>query len=355
MKRNLLRFIFIGAALIFTGAQCISFGGGGGAAGAGGGVFKSLDKGGQWQQKVALPTAAGVGNFGGANIVTLAFDPQDHLAVYAGTRESGMFYSYDGAESWRKVEDKDVGNSFVAAIAVDPRDKCTIYAAAANRLVKSTDCNRTFEPIYNEGAPLTTLSALTISPFNSAVLYAGTSKGALIKSTDGGNTWSIQATMKSRIVDLLVDSRVATTVYVAVEGRGVWRSTDDGKTFQELSAGMKQIQEAKNVRRLVIDRATPNALVLASKNKISRSTDGGATWTPFSILSPETVEIFSLAVNPKSSKDIYYGTATTFYRSSDGGKNWSADKLPTKRQASALLVDPENSAVIYMGMLEVKK
>lgn len=355
MKRVLLKLILLVAALTFTGAQCISFSGGGTPAGSQGGIFKSVNKGEKWQQKAVVPTAAGVGNFGGANTTTFAVDPQDHLAIYAGTRENGMLYSFDGAESWRKVEDKDLATGFVAAIAVDPRDKCTIYAAAGNRILKSTDCNRTFEPIYNEGAPMTYMSALTAHPVSSLILFAGTSKGAIMKSTDGGNTWSIQANLRGRIIDLIVDVHALSTVYASIEGRGVWKSTDEGRSFKDMSEGMKQIKDAKDVRRLVLDRATPGALVLASKNKVSRSTDGAATWTALPILSPETVEIFSLAVNPKSSRELYYGTATTFYRSADGGANWSADKLPSNRQSSTLLVDPENPSIIYLGVLEIKK
>ena len=355
MKYFFPRLILIAGALTFTGAQCISFGGGSTPAGSQGGVFKSVNKGEQWQQKAVVPTASGVGNFGGANITTLAVDPQDHLAVYVGTRENGMLYSFDGGESWRKVEDKDAATGFVAAIAIDPRDKCTIFAAAGSRILKSTDCNRTFEPIYNEGAPNTYISALTAHPTSSLILFAGTSKGAIMKSVDGGNTWSIQANLRGRIVDLIVDAPASTTVYASIEGRGVWKSVDEGRSFKDMSEGMKQIKEAKDVRRLVLDRATPGALVLASKNKISRSTDGAISWSALPILSPETVEIFSLAVNPKSSKELYYGTATTFYRSSDGGANWSADKLPSNRQSSSLLVDPESPLVIYLGVLEVKK
>lgn len=352
MTKPLSRLVFLILILTLTGAECIRFGGGTGE-GAAGGVFKSVLKGEEWVHKVAVPTATGVRNFGGANIITLTIDPQDHLALYAGTRENGLFYSYDGGESWNQA--KALASGFVSTIAVDPKNKCTIYAATGNRILKSTDCNRTFTPIYNEAAPLTSISALAISPFNSAVLYAGTTKGALIKSVDSGNTWSIQGNVRNRVVDLVLDPRASITVYAAVEGRGVWRSSDDGKTFKDMSAGLKKIKDANVVRRLIADRATGSGLLLASKHKISRSVDGGVTWAALPIISPETVEILALAVNPRDSKELYYGTATTFYRSSDGGERWSADKLPTKRQASALLVDLENPAVIYLGAMEVKK
>ena len=354
MSKSFFRIAFFLVSLTLLGAQCISFNAGD-AQGAAGGVFKSVRKGDQWQHVVAILTSVGVKNFGGANVTAFAIDPQDHLAVYAGTRENGMFYSFDGAASWQQPKTKELATGTVAAIAIDPRNKCTVYAATGNRIMKSTDCNRSLELIDNESAPLTSVSALTISPINSRTLYAGTSKGAIIKSMDGGDTWSILANVRNKVVDLVVDPRVPSTVYAAISGRGVWRSIDDGKTFSDMTNNLKSVKDGKEVRRLLIDSATPGALLLASKYKISRSLDGGVTWSALPIRSPETVDIFSLAVNPKNSKEIYYGTATTFYRSLDGGMQWSADKLPTKRIASALLVDPEVSETIYLGVLEAAK
>lgn len=349
---KLTRLVFFTVALTLFGAQCIRFGGGG-AQGAGGGVFKSVNRGEQWTQKVAVPTSGGVKNFGGANVTVLTIDPQDHQAIYVGTRESGMFYSYDGGESWSGA--KAMATGFVAAIAVDPKNKCRIYVAHGAQIKRSNDCSRTFEMIYNEAAPQTFVSAVVSHPLNPSVLYAGTTRGAVLKSVDSGASWTIQANLQGKIVDLVVDPRSTAIVYAAVGGRGVWRSTDDGRTFQDISGGFKTISDANDVRRLILDRATPHALLLASKYKLMRSTDDGATWVTLPIISPESVEILALAVNPKNSKEVYYGTATTFYRSLDGGQSWSTEQLPTKRQASSVLVDPVEPATIYLGILEVKR
>lgn len=353
MPTPLYRFTFIILSLTLMGQQCIRFGGGGAQGGSAGGVFKSVDQGQEWQHKVAVPTPAGIRNFGGANVVTLAIDPQDHLAIYAGTRENGMFYSYDGGELWHQP--KDIASGFVAAIAVSPENKCTIYVATGNRILRSTDCSRTFEAIYNAPAPDAFISAIAINPFNPAIIYAGAVKGTLLKSADRGNSWANKGNLKGRIVDVVPDPRNSSVLYVAVAGRGVWRSDNGGETFIDTSEAMKTIKDAKDVRRLVADSATASALVLASRNKLLRTTDGGASWTALPIISPETVELSTLAVNPRNSKEIYYGTATTFYRSLDGGQQWSTEKLPTGRTATALLVDFQEPKTIYLGVTEIKK
>ena len=115
---------------------------------------------------------------------------------------------------------------------------------------------------------------------------------------------------------------------------------------------MKQIRNGKDVRRLLLDPTSPNTFLLASRNAISRSTDGGITWTALPIISPDTVDILAFAINAKKSNEMYYGTATTFYRSIDGGQHWSTDKLPTRRFASAILIDQEKPEVVYLGVLQ---
>ena len=319
-----------------------------------GGVFKSVDRGGEWQHTVAVPTPAGVKNFASANVRTLAIDPQDHLAVYAGTEENGLLYSFDGGQSWKQA--KDVSAGFVTAVAVDPNDTCAIYASVSHRIVKSTDCNRTFKEVYREPSEQTLITALAIDPFDSRRIYAGTIKGTLLKSADGGRTWTHEALLsRARVVDILPDPRKEKVRYVALAGRGIWKTENGGAAFAELKNELKPIKGAGEIQRLILDPATPDGLILAAKHTIAQSRDGGKTWKALTLISPESVEIYTVAVNPADSSHLYYGTSTTFYRSFDGGQTWSTKKLPTSRAASALIVDPEEQSTIYLGAREVKK
>ena len=52
---------------------------------------------------------------------------------------------------------------------------------------------------------------------------------------------------------------------------------------------------------------------------------------------------------------IYYVTNTTFYRSLDGGINWSSNKLPTSRAGVKLLIDSKNPSIIYLAVRQIKK
>lgn len=350
MSKSKLFVILSAVALL--GAGCISVGRG--PTGNDGGVFKSINRGEEWQHTVAVPTPSGVKNFAAANVRTLAIDPQDNLAIYAGTAENGLLYSFDGGQSWKQA--KDIAGGFVPAVSVDPEDKCTVYAAVNHRMVKSTDCNRTFQEIYREPSEQTYITALAIDPFNTRRIYAGTVKGTLIKSVDSGKTWTHEALLsRNQVVDIVPDPRAEGVRYVALRGRGVWKTADGGKNFSDITEALKPIRRAVELQRLIPDGSALNGLIFAAKHTIGRTADGGRTWEEFTLISPDSVEISAIAVSPKNSAQIYYGTATTLYRSSDGGKSWSTKKLPSSRAASALLVDPEDPETIYMGVKEIKK
>ncbi len=351
MYKTITKYLLVSAALMLFGASCIRFGGGSQPQGSQGGVFKSIDRGQLWQQKVALPTAAGVRNFGGADVTSFAIDPQDHLAVYVGTRENGLFYSYDGGESWMSA--KQIASGYVASIAVDQKNKCRVYVAFANQILKTEDCSRTFQEVYRESIPQSFVTSVMIHPKNPSVLYASTTKGIVVKSIDAGHSWARLADFRTRVTSLALVPDNQNVVYVGAHDWGVWRG--EGDDFKDLSAGLKAVRNGKDIRVLALDPSAPGTLIAASRNSISRTTDGGQTWSQLPIISPESVEIFTFALNPKNSKEMYYGTATTFYHSIDGGARWSTEKLPTRLQASAILIDPEKPEIIYLGVLQPAK
>ena len=186
-------------------------------------------------------------------------------------------------------------------------------------------------------------------------LYAGTATGTLLRTRDAGRTWALEYNFQGRILDIVADPRNSSTRLLTISGRGLWKTENDGANYKDISEGLRKHEGAQDARHLIADRATANAFLLASRSKLLRSTDGGLTWALLPIISPSTVEIFALAVNPRSSAQIYYGTATTFYKTADGGKNWSTKKLPSTRATSALLVDFDTPQIIYLGAATIKQ
>ena len=104
-KIKLLRVVLLLPLMALTLSGCTLSLGTGSNTGSGGatdgGVFKSLNKGGNWAQKTLIQSVGAKRSFAAVDIISLAFDPSDHKAIYAGSLANGLFYSYDGAEGWQ--------------------------------------------------------------------------------------------------------------------------------------------------------------------------------------------------------------------------------------------------------------
>ena len=94
----------------------------------------------------------------------------------------------------------------------------------------------------------------------------------------------------------------------------------------------------------------------ANKYGLLKSVDNGATWEGLTLVTkPRSVKIYSLAVNPDDGNNVFYGTATTFYASTDGGASWSTRELPSTRFATALAVDPNAVGTVFLGSSTIEE
>ena len=319
-----------------------------------GGVYKTANQGNVWRQKALIPTVSGKPkSIGGLNVSSLAMDPSDNRAIYFGSYDNGLFYTYDGADNWQ-VAGK-LGKITIKAVAVDPSSKCIIYAASVNKAYKSTDCSRTWSQVYYDNDVDVTVNAIAIDYYNSAHLYIGTSRGEVIKSFDRGVSWQTVQRLKDDVKKIVISPYDSRVVFAATAKEGIYRSTDSGKTWADLSEKLKEFKDSMKFRDLTATGAEAGLVVLATNYGLLRSFDNGETWAKIKLITPEKKAIINaVAVSPDDSKKIYYVTNTTFYRSIDGGENWTTKKLPTERAGWKLLIDPEDTNIIYLGVRSLK-
>lgn len=344
----------IAAALLFAGAGCISFSGSGQPAGLDGGVFRSGDKGDTWEQRVAvLATGGQAKSIGGVNVTTVVQDPSDPNALYVGTSDNGMFYSYDGGASWQQPA--QVSRGRVAAIAVDAKDKCTVYLTFENKLLKTDDCSRTWNVTYLDPRPDRKTSAALVDFFNPSVVWVATDSGDVLKSTDAGASWASMRNFNNPVLKMAMHAGDSRKLLVATKTAGIWRTDDSGGSWKDLREGYRDFSGSGDFSDMALGSSDANVVVMSSKYGLLRSADFGDTWESIDLLTPPgTTLIYSVAVDPKDANGIYYGTSTTFYRTPNGGVNWVPKKLPTSRTATALAVDRMNSSVLYMGVTRFK-
>ncbi len=353
MNKKIALIPLLGSLMLF-GVGCISFSSDGTSTGSDGGIYKSANRGDQWTQKVSVPATGGEQkSIGGVNVVYLTQDPQDTNAIYIGTANSGMFYSYDGGDTWQRPAQLSSGR--VASIAVHPKDKCTIYATSTNRLLKSEDCSRTWEPTYLDARTDRQTTAALIDFFNPSTVWVATDSGDILKSTDAGRSWANQITFKSAVRQLHMIASDSRRLYAATKSNGIYRTDDSGINWKELAEGYREFSGAIEFSDMALGVSDPAVVIMASRYGLIRSRDYGETWESVDLLTPpRSTIIYSVAVDPKDVNAIYYGTGTTFYRSPNGGVNWIPKKLPTSRTASVLNVDSANSNVLYMGVTKIK-
>lgn len=355
MRGHLLPLTAIFAVLILVGAGCVTIGGGGVGSQSDGGMFKTGNKGDVWASKSAVATTTGEKrSITGVAVGAIVQDPQDPNALYIGTAGNGLFYTYDGGESWQQPA--QIGRGRVYSIAVHPKDKCTILATYENKLLRTDDCSRTWSVIYVDSRTDRQTKAVTIDSYNPSIVWLASSSGDLLKSADGGVSWAVSNNFSNDLVKVFVSPADTRRVFVATKDAGIWRTDDGGSTWADKSVGYKDYSGAREFSDMVFGVSDPNIVIFASKYGLLRSTDFGDTWQSIDLLAqPGSTLIYSLAIDPKDPNNIYYGTSTTFVRTANGGVNWTPKRLPTTRAATALLVDEADSGVIYMGVTQFKQ
>ncbi|MCR4256140.1 MAG: hypothetical protein NUW08_00345, partial [Candidatus Uhrbacteria bacterium] len=261
------------AALVLLGQGC---GGARPVAGPDGGVFKTSDGGDTWRQLQIINVGSKRASIADMGLVTVAVDPQDPKAVYAGTVENGVIYSLDGGDSWQPAAGLSTGR--VNAIAVDAKDKCTVYATLTNQIVKTTTCGRDWTRVFFDPRAIT-FTALVADWFNPQIVYAGTSDGDVLRSDNGGESWrSVRRVEGVRVNQLVVDPRDSRIVYGATNNAGILKTSDGGQNWALIRNELQEFDNARRVNLIAMDPNTPNRVYAISKYGIVASDDGGATW-----------------------------------------------------------------------------
>lgn len=293
------------------------------------------------------------------SIGTLAIDPSNPGTVWVGTGENvsgrhvgwgdGVYRSRDGGATWQKM---GLGNSqHIGRILVDPRDGNTVLVAAEGPLwsaggergvYRSTDGGATWSATLQIDEN-TGVTDLEFDPSNPDVIYAaayqrrrhvwgflagGTGSG-LYKSTDNGRSWRklSQGLPGGEIgkIGLAVTpadpSRVYATIEAGASGRGFYASHDRGESWEKRNSyisggtGPHYYQE--------IEASPTNAdLVVQMDVFLQITRDGGRTFGNLETGHDKHSDNHALWIDPTDGRHMIVGTDGGLYESFDEGTRW---------------------------------
>ena len=327
-----------------------------GTSGSDGGIFRSDDGGKSFSQKVNIDEKSRIG---GVDALSLAANPQNGNEVYIGTKASGIWKTENGGENWRQLKISNFTPSKVYAMAIDPTDPKIIYATLSinnrGKIIKSEDAGESWKDVYTEPSSGTLVLSLAIDPQNSGYIYAGTAKGLVLLSENGGQSWRNLWMAQAEVYKIAVDSANSKNVYFAVFGNTVLRTKDGGKTIEDLAEKKRfDFNQQNQLRKATAVATDPNHadwVFLGSADGLFRSKDGGENWEAVKILlKPQEQAIRSVSINPQNSDEIVFGASQAFYKSIDGGLSWSTVQFESTRSIETTAYNRQNPATIYVGM-----
>jgi photosystem II stability/assembly factor-like uncharacterized protein len=263
----------------------------------------------------------------------------------------------------RNIGSAAMSGRISALDAVSEGGRLVIFIGAASGGVwKSINGGTTFKPVFDKES-VQSIGAVTVDPSNPTNVWVGTGESwarnsvsvgdGVYKSTDGGENWTNVGLKDSeRISRILVDPKDGNTVYACATGhlwddnaeRGVYKTTDGGKTWRRVLAGANP---STGCGMLSMSPQQPRTIYASTwdfrrqgwtfrsggpGSGLFRSTDGGEHWTELTPaankgLPEKPYGRIAVAVAPSKPQVVYAmieSKKSALFRSDDGGATWSA-------------------------------
>ncbi|HKI01047.1 MAG TPA: glycosyl hydrolase [Thermoanaerobaculia bacterium] len=306
-----------------------------------------------------------VGPYRGGRSAAVTGLPGDRNTYYFGATGGGVWKTTDGGRTWRNVSDGFYGGS-IGAVAVSEWDPNVVYVGGGEVTVrgnvshgegmwKSTDAGQTWK--LAGLADSRHIPRVRIHPKNPDLVYAAVlghlfgpnEMRGVYRSKDGGAHWErvLYVSDRAGAVDLAMDPVNPRVLYATTwnvrrtpyslesggPGSGIWKSTDGGDTWTELSRHPGLPKGTLGIIGITVSPTNPEnvyALVEAEEGGVFRSRDGGKTWTKTNDdrnLRQRAWYYTRIYADPKDEEAVYV-LNVQFHRSKDGGKSFTTIRVP---------------------------
>ena len=291
----------------------------------------------------------------------------------------------------RNIGSATMSGRVAAVAAVSENGRLTVFVGAASGGVwKSVNGGTTFKPVFDRQS-VQSIGAVAIDPSNSKIVWVGSGEAwtrnsvsigdGIYKSTDGGENWiNMRLKDSEHIAKILIDPKESNIVLACVTGhvwndndeRGVFKTSDGGKTWKKVLAGANG---STGCGMLAMSPQAPKTVFASTwdfrrqgwtfrsggpGSGLFESTDGGDHWTEINDTNSKGLPAkpwgrIALAVAPSKPQVVYAmieSKKSALFRSDDGGKTWT--RLDASRfmiwrpfYFANLIVDPKDENKVF--------
>ncbi len=306
-----------------------------------------------------------IGPFRGGRSAAVTGVPNKANLFYFGATGGGVWKTTDAGNSWSNISDGFFGGS-VGAIAVSESDNNVIYVgngevtvrgnvSSGDGMWKTVNAGKTWEHIGLSNSRH--IPRVRIHPKNSDIVFAAvlgdlykpTSERGVYKSIDGGENWKkvLFANENSGSVDLIIDPTNPRILYASTwnvrrtpyslssggEGSALWKSTDEGETWTNISANEGLPEGIWGISGITVSPINSDiiwALIENEKGGIYKSEDAGKTWK---LINSERklrqrAWYYTRIYADTQDENIVYVLNVQYHQSKDGGKTFKTFNAP---------------------------
>ncbi len=329
-----------------------------------------------------------VGPYIGGRVVAVDGVPSKPDLFYMGGVDSGVWKSTNYGNTWKNISDGwPSASDSIGALAVAPSDPKVIYAGTGESdirgdmitgdgIYKTTDGGKTWK--YAGLKDTHTTMGLVVDPKNADVVYAasmghvfvaGPNRG-VFKSTDGGKTWKkvLFVNDKTGVVDLVMDPKNPDVLYAAAwqayrkpwklssggPGSGIYKTTDGGRTWTNISRHPGLPKGIMGKIGIAVSASNPQvvyATIQAKHGGVFKSTDGGKRFERVNKewkLRQRAFYYMAIFVDPTDPETVYMPQVDALFVSHDGGKTFK--ELHTHHGDNHIVwINPNNPKILLEG------